>query len=346
MKKLIIIILIGMTLIFNSCKDRDGSLEVEEWKEIDITIDEFIEASKVIDSTLIITTENFIYEVNTQHEVNRIESQHPEYWHLIETFFSDKLLLRIFAIESLTYFEFRPLKNLTEKYVVAETDLDPNLNTRALLGSETTGIFTNSTNFVFTAKEFTDYREFIIELNVQLNESTQTIENVDIGEMIFLPNIETDYVTAEISNVLTIDEQLFLDMGFDNGMVYLENGQLNYDPNLNLCVIYKENENWYSIENWDNSLQRSTDQGMTWEQIGIETKAGKFKRIGNQTLALSKFNEIFMVGDDIENIQEINLIIPDDERSFEIIEFFNNKIYLGYNYYSEGTIKFIAKETL
>lgn len=346
MKNVIIVFLIGITLMFNSCKDNGVALEVDEWKEIDINIDEFIIASHLIDSAFIITTENFIYEVNTQHEVNRIESQPPEYWQLAETIFSDELLLRIFAIDSLHYFEFRPLKNLTEKYIVAETDLVTNIDIRGVFGGETTGIFTNPTNFVFAAKEYINYREFIIELNIQLNESSQTIENIEIGEMIFLPNIETDLVPISIYDILTIDEQLFLDLGFNNGMAFLENGQLNHDPNLNLSVIYKENENWYSIENWDNSLRKSSNQGMTWEQIGIETRADKFKRIGNQTFALSKFNEILMVGDDIENIQEVNLVIPDDESSFEIIEFFNNKIYIGYNYYPENRVKFIAKEAL
>lgn len=350
MKNTIFIALIGSLVALSSCqKDDKNEIGKASWEEVDIPINDRIETSRVIDSTLIIASKDVLYKINNSHEVTEYELEIPNNWTLNESILSDELLLRIFAIDTFVYIECRPIKNLSEKYILGYDELG--LSNRIFrvpnFQRKTNGTFISPRKFLFAGYGLGEFREFIIELNIKLNASSEIIESVDVGELIAVP-IEEALTTqgVTVSNLQTLDEIAFLITGVLNGTYIYKDKELKYEHNLRLRALHKEKGNWYSIQFWETEIRKSEDKGMTWVNTEKSTIATKFKRFGDQTIGLNEWNKIIMAGESIENLTDYNLEVTDDRDIFDLLEYFNGKIYLGYYYYPDGKVKFLTKDKL
>jgi hypothetical protein len=351
MKNIIFISLIGSFLLLSSCKKNNtNEVFIESWEEVDIPINGRIEASRVIDSTLVIASTDVLYKINGSHDVTEHELEIPDNWNLKESILSDELLLRFFAIDSLIYVECRPIKNLSEIYILGydELGLSNKIIGTPNFARKTNGTFITPRKFLFAGLAYDSFREFIIELNIKLDASSEVIESVEVGELIIVP-IEEELANqgVTVSNLQTLDEIAFLSTGVISGTFIYKDEELKYENDLHLSTFYKEKENWYSIQFWEtNNIRKSEDKGMTWVTTEKTTRATKFRKFGDQTIGLNDGNRIIMLGESIENLNEYNLELNDDRNTFDLIEYFNGKIYLGYYLYPEDKVKFLRKDKL
>ncbi len=346
MKNLVAILILGTSLFISCQKDKHSDKPKDTWEITNINVDEKIEASYVVDSKLFMASENSIFELSITHEVKQFETETTRNWQFREAKFSDKLLLRFTSYDTLTSLEFRPIHNIPEKYSIGLEELG--LDHAIVVRGHTVGAFIGPTKFVLGARDLLNHQQFIVELDIQLNEASQSIEDINVGERIYLPPMETSFeTTADISDLRKIEDLLFINMGLLDGAYIFDEGQLSFMPSLDIKSLYEENGAWYSTKPWENSLKKSEDKGLSWTDLEFRVIANNFRKIGNQTVALSEYNDfIYMVGESIEDLKDFDLEFNDGEYNFDLLEFFNGKVYLGNYYFSENKFKLFTKTQL
>ncbi|MEN0004065.1 MAG: hypothetical protein AAF798_07975, partial [Bacteroidota bacterium] len=251
-----------------------------------------------------------------------------------------QLIFRLLNFDTTIFLEFQPTMEGGTPYRVDIRDLgvdEVTLPLNHVFGNLNTGNFDNQNNFLFVGLDYPSWQQFFVELKIDYNAASNTIETVEIQDRIDItpmPSMQ-DYV-SEVSGVIGVEDVSFITTR-SGGTYRFQNGTLQYLENLHLMSIIVDQQDYYgTILNGGTHIAKSTDAGFTWGRTGAPLprggrllyKKGEYFIATHSTGPVFNVSAILSVGKSLETMEPFRFYPSSRDFINARVEFYDGNYFL------------------
>ena len=343
MKNLFIILSILVLAI--GCNKEDETISTpiiqEQWKQIFSETSDKILDSKVNGEELHLISAKHFYRLKGEEIIEKRELISPNRLDDYEPLIGNNLIFRLLNFDSVMYLEFQPIKEGGSPYRVDIQNLGTDDLTFPVTsaGSVKAGRFEGQNNFIFMGRDYPSGQQFIVELKIDYNETTNTIENIDIQERVDIVPISSGFGSSKrILNIFAAGDISFISRQY-GGVYKYENNEIQQLDDLNLSSFFMDGQDTYSTYRNFNPISKSSDGGLTWtESDFLLTGGNMLYKKGEYFIETNNTRRIYRIGKSIETLEPFDSSQFDEDYINSKVEFYNGKYLLIRYFYGENQI--------